>query len=130
MTNLAFNVRDPILLVGDTHGGVTLAKLSPNLHKGNKKKPFSNFLPYFFINLLFFLAGPDLSKYEDPKKIPEELKNISVEDFEKEKMENILVVAAKWEREDWWLFLINLYVGVCLIIQIFIYDKFLNFTNL
>ncbi len=33
LTNLAFNYRDPILLVGDTHGGVTLVKLSPNLTK-------------------------------------------------------------------------------------------------
>lgn len=37
---MAFNIRDPILLVGDTHGGVTLVKLSPNLTKGlNKKIP-------------------------------------------------------------------------------------------
>jgi dynein intermediate chain 1 len=33
LTNLAFNQRDYIVLVGDTHGGVTLLKLSPNLHK-------------------------------------------------------------------------------------------------
>ena len=33
LTNLAFNYRDPILLVGDTSGGVTLMKLSPNLTK-------------------------------------------------------------------------------------------------
>jgi len=57
---------------------VTLAKLSPNLHK----------------------SGPNLSKYEDPKKIPEDLKNISVEEYEKNKMEKLLAVAAKWERDD------------------------------
>lgn len=55
-----------------------MAKLSPNLHK----------------------FGPDLSKYDDPKKIPEELKNITVEEFEKKKMEELLIVASKWERED------------------------------
>lgn len=36
MTNLQFNKRDPILLVGDCHGGVTLVKLSPNLTIGGK----------------------------------------------------------------------------------------------
>ncbi len=35
LTNLAFNPKDPILLVGDTHGGVILLKLSPNLTKCN-----------------------------------------------------------------------------------------------
>jgi len=33
LTNIAFNQRDPIILVGDTHGGITLLKLSPNLTK-------------------------------------------------------------------------------------------------
>jgi dynein intermediate chain 1 len=33
---LQFNKRDPILLVGDCHGGVTLVKLSPNLTIGGK----------------------------------------------------------------------------------------------
>jgi len=36
LTNLKFNQRDPILLVGDCHGGVTLVKLSPNLTIGGK----------------------------------------------------------------------------------------------
>jgi len=36
LTNLCFNYKDPILLVGDTHGGVILVKLSPNLTKGGK----------------------------------------------------------------------------------------------
>lgn len=36
LTNLQFNKRDPILLVGDCHGGVTLVKLSPNLTIGGK----------------------------------------------------------------------------------------------
>lgn len=31
LTNLCFNYKDPILLVGDSHGGVLLCKLSPNL---------------------------------------------------------------------------------------------------
>jgi len=33
LTNLVYNARDPILLVGDTFGGVSLVKLSPNLTK-------------------------------------------------------------------------------------------------
>lgn len=33
-TNLAFNNRDPILLIGDNLGGVTLVKLSPVLTIG------------------------------------------------------------------------------------------------
>jgi len=36
LTNISFNYKDPILLVGDTHGGVILVKLSPNLTKGGK----------------------------------------------------------------------------------------------
>ena len=33
LTNLAFNYKDPILLSGDTNGGITIMKLSPNLTK-------------------------------------------------------------------------------------------------
>jgi len=36
LTNICFNYKDPILLVGDTHGGVILVKLSPNLTRGGK----------------------------------------------------------------------------------------------
>jgi len=39
LTNLQFNKKDPILLVGDCHGGVTLVKLSPNLTIGGKVAP-------------------------------------------------------------------------------------------
>jgi len=38
LTNLAFNYKDPILLVGDTHGGATLLKLSPSLTQGIDKQ--------------------------------------------------------------------------------------------
>ncbi len=33
LTNLAFNNKDPVILLGDTYGGITLMKLSPNLRK-------------------------------------------------------------------------------------------------
>jgi dynein intermediate chain 1 len=33
LTNVSFNKVDPIILVGDTYGGVTVMKLSPNLMK-------------------------------------------------------------------------------------------------
>ena len=33
LTNLAFNSKDPIILLGDTFGGITVIKLSPNLLK-------------------------------------------------------------------------------------------------
>ena len=33
LTNLAFNSKDPVILLGDTYGGITLMKLSPNLRK-------------------------------------------------------------------------------------------------
>lgn len=33
LTNLAFNTKDPIILLGDTFGGITVIKLSPNLLK-------------------------------------------------------------------------------------------------
>ena len=38
LTNVAFNNSDPILLVGDTYGGVTVLKLSPNLLKRGPPK--------------------------------------------------------------------------------------------
>ncbi|CAD8183512.1 unnamed protein product [Paramecium octaurelia] len=77
LTNIAFNQRDPIILVGDTHGGITLLKLSPNLTKSGVKA--SNF--------------PD-------GKVPKEFENTSLEEYEKQKMENLLQVVSKWERED------------------------------
>jgi len=55
LTNLCFNFVDPILLVGDTHGGVTLVKLSPNLTKGiDKKVPEA-------------LSGTDFDQYQYKK---------------------------------------------------------------
>lgn len=56
LTNLCFNYRDPILLVGDTHGGVLLCKLSPNLTR----------------------SGLQVKDYPDEKKIPEDIKNMSL----------------------------------------------------
>ncbi|CAD8084047.1 unnamed protein product [Paramecium primaurelia] len=76
--NIAFNQRDPIILVGDTHSGITLLKLSRNLTKFGIKA--SNF--------------PD-------GKVPKELENMSIKEYEKQKMENLLQVVSKWEREDY-----------------------------
>jgi dynein intermediate chain 1 len=45
LTNLAFNATDPIILLGDTFGGITVIKLSPNLLKRGpeiKKKDEAN----------------------------------------------------------------------------------------
>ena len=43
LTNVTFNKEDPILLVGDTYGGVTVLKLSPNLmRRGPPKKEVDN----------------------------------------------------------------------------------------
>ena len=33
LTNIAFNSKDPVILLGDTFGGINLMKLSPNLWK-------------------------------------------------------------------------------------------------
>jgi len=33
LTNLAFNNKNPIILLGDSFGGITVIKLSPNLLK-------------------------------------------------------------------------------------------------
>jgi len=77
LTNLAFNDVDPILLVGDTNGGVTLVKLSPNLTRSGLK-----------------------AKHFPDSKIPKDLEGMSTEDYEKLKMENLLTVVSKWERED------------------------------
>ena len=37
-TNLAFNNRDPVILMGDNLGGVTLIKLNPALTQGKYLK--------------------------------------------------------------------------------------------
>ena len=39
LTNLAFNSKDPIVLLGDTFGGITVIKLSPNLLKRGPPPP-------------------------------------------------------------------------------------------
>lgn len=41
LTNVCFNKIDPIILVGDTYGGVTVLKLSPNLLKRGPEKIIS-----------------------------------------------------------------------------------------
>ena len=52
LTNLSFNFWEPIVLVGDSHGGVTLVKMSPNLTIGIEREQ---------------LKGSELS-YEDYQK--------------------------------------------------------------
>jgi len=69
------------LLVGDSHGGVALLKLSPNLTQ----------------------TAPNVEKYGEPGKegkILKEIADLSNDDFQKKKMEDLLAVASKWERED------------------------------
>lgn len=77
LTNIAYNQRDPILLVGDTQGGITLLKLSPNLTK----------------------SGVVAANFADGK-IPKELEGIPLEEYERQKMETLLQVVSKWERDD------------------------------
>jgi len=69
-------------LVGDTHGGVTLVKLSPNLTKSGKDMPAL------------------IKIYGEEKKIPDNLKNMTLEEWERRKMDDLLSVVTKWERDD------------------------------
>lgn len=85
LTNLAFNQRDPIILIGDTHGGISLMKLSPNLTR--------------CILFIYRIAGVNASNFPDGK-IPKDLEGVSMEEYEKQKMETLLQVVSKWERED------------------------------
>lgn len=69
-------------MVGDTHGGVTLVKLSPNLTKSGKDMPAL------------------IKIYGEEKKIPDNLKNMTLEEWERRKMDDLLSVVTKWERDD------------------------------
>jgi len=59
------------------------------------------FLKQYFVNEIKTPAGPEI-KIVDEKKAGEEIKAVSIEAFEREKMENILAVVSKWEREEAW----------------------------
>lgn len=85
LTNIAYNQRDPILLVGDTQGGITLLKLSPNLTKCKNSENI--------------IAGVVAANFADGK-IPKELEGIPLEEYERQKMETLLQVVSKWERDD------------------------------
>lgn len=102
LTNLSFNQRDPIILVGDNHGGVTLLKLSPNLTKCSP--------------LMWILAGVSAAQFPD-QKIPKEFEGVSLHDYERNKMETLLQVVSKWEREEAWWF-IQRYIYLIWIIYI------------
>jgi len=68
-------------LVGDSHGGVALLKLSPNLRQ----------------------TAPNPEKYAETGKegkIRKDIADLSNEEFQKKKMEDLLETASKWERED------------------------------
>lgn len=77
LTNLCFNYKDPILLLGDTYGGITLIKLSPNLTK----------------------RGPEVKKDLEAKNQPPPLTPKQIDDYEREKMNALLALVTKWERE-------------------------------
>ncbi len=65
LTNLCFNKNDPVILLGDTFGGITVIKLSPNLLK----------------------RGPEKKKDVDPKKAPPPPTEEEICAFEKNKMD-------------------------------------------
>lgn len=76
LTNLAFNSKDPVILLGDTFGGINLMKLSPNLWK----------------------RGPEIKKEVEGKKEPAPLTPKQIDEYEREKMESLLVLLTKWEK--------------------------------
>jgi len=72
LTNLVFSSKDPVILVGDDHGGVTVLKLSPNL-------------------------TPHMVKTGNTEVVPE---GKTVQQYEEEKMENMLNLVGKFEKDD------------------------------
>jgi dynein intermediate chain 1 len=79
LTNLAFNATDPIILLGDTFGGITVIKLSPNLLK----------------------RGPEIKKKDEanPKNVPPPPTEQEIVEFEKKKMDDLISLVSKWGRE-------------------------------
>jgi len=77
LTNLCFNKHDLVILLGDTFGGITVIKLSPNLLK----------------------RGPEKKKDVDPKKAPPPPTEEDICAFEKNKMDELISLVSKWDRE-------------------------------
>ena len=63
--------------------------------------------------MLYDLAGINPLLYPDGK-IPKELEGVTLHEYERNKMETLLQVVSKWEREDAWIIIYRL-----LIIQIY-----------
>jgi len=97
-TNLAFNNRDPVILMGDSLGGVTLIKLNPVLTQGlDRVVPEEP-------------ADKDKDKAIDPKtkdlkplkegKDKEQKVKLTFEEFQQKKMEKLLHDIGKMEKDD------------------------------
>lgn len=80
LTNLAFNSKDPIILLGDTFGGITVIKLSPNLLKRGPPPPKKK--------------EEDTKKKQPPPPTEEEIRA-----FEKTKMDDLISLVSKWDRD-------------------------------
>lgn len=76
LTNVCFNTIDPIILVGDTYGGVTVMKLSPNLLK----------------------RGPPKKEVDNPKNQPPPPTEEEICEFERKKMDDLISLVSKWDR--------------------------------
>eukprot|EP01017_Pseudomicrothorax_dubius_P047722 TRINITY_DN8604_c0_g1_i1.p1 TRINITY_DN8604_c0_g1~~TRINITY_DN8604_c0_g1_i1.p1 ORF type:complete len:708 (-),score=198.52 TRINITY_DN8604_c0_g1_i1:143-2266(-) len=93
LTNIAFSPKDPVILVGDDHGGVTLFKLSPNLTPNLVKVPKSDEKK----------IGPDGKPIEtkpDPKAPIEPPTPEQIAAEEEQKMEKILALVGKFDKDD------------------------------
>lgn len=77
LTNVCFNKIDPILLVGDTYGGVTVMKLSPNLLK----------------------RGPPKKEVDNPKNQPPPPTEEDIIQYERNKIDELINLVSKWNRE-------------------------------
>lgn len=75
---MAFNSKDPIILLGDSFGGITVLKLSPNLLK----------------------RGPEIKKKEENQKnVPPPPTEDDIKEFEKKKMDDLISLVSKWDRD-------------------------------
>ena len=81
LTNLTFNKVDPIILLGDTFGGITVIKLSPNLLKRGPPPPIRK-------------EGETGKKKEEAPPTEEQIC-----EFEKKKMDELISLVSKWDRD-------------------------------
>jgi dynein intermediate chain 1 len=97
-TNLAFNNRDPVILMGDSLGGVTLIKLNPVLTQG-----LDRVVPEEPADKDKDKGGDktkDLKPLKEGKDKGEQKVKLTFEEYQQKKMEKLLHDIGKMEKDD------------------------------